>query len=309
MRAVWSFWSTPFATARARAWGSERNHLLAWVLSLETARRHYDHTSLVTDAAGADLLVDHLGLEFDSVSTRLDELDEIDAAWWTAGKLLAVSEQDQPFVHLDPDVFLWSALPDALTAAPVFAQNPEPYTPGGTYYRPELVEAVLPEAAGAWLPPEWSWYRRDGVVPRGECCGIVGGTDVGFLRHWAEQGLRLLREPGNADGLAALRGIPHRRDLTITLEQYLLAACVEHHRGRAGSPFRDVRIAYLFPSWAAAADAQRAAALGFTHLIADTKRDPDAMRRIEQRVRSEYPEHYARCVAVAECPEPMELVA
>ncbi len=70
-----------------------------------------------------------------------------------------------------------------------------------------------------------------------------------------------------------------------------------------------MRIGYLFPSWAAAADAQQAAALGFTHLIADTKRDPDVMRRIERRVRSDYPEHYARCIAVAERPEPMGLVA
>jgi hypothetical protein len=75
--------------------------------------------------------------------------------------------------------------------------------------------------------------------------------DVGFLRHWAEQRLRLLCEP-----------MP-----------------------------------------------QRAAALGFTHLIADTKRDPNVMRRIEQRVRSDYPQHYARCIAVAERPAPMELVA
>ncbi|WP_162941695.1 DUF6734 family protein [Desertimonas flava] len=289
MRAVWSFWPAPFALARANAWGTERNHLLAWVLSFECARRHHETTALVTDAVGAELLVDGLGLEFDDVSLSLDRLGAADRSWWTVGKLVAIAEQSEPFVHLDPDVFLWNALPDRLTGAAVFAQNPEAYEPGSTYYKPELIETAL-TATGGWLPPEWDWYRRPGVVPRGECCGIVGGNDVRLLRHYAETGLRLIGDPGNAAGLAAL---PERQALTITLEQYLLAACVEHHR---------TPISYLFPTWAAAGDEPTAIEAGFTHLIADTKREPGVVARLEQRVRREFPGRYERCVALAGSP-------
>ena len=178
-------------------------------------------------------------------------------------------------------MFLWAPAAAALTAAPVFAQNPEPYAPGGTYYRPELIEAALATAGGVaaagvvLVPPA-------GVVPRGECCGIVGGTNIGFLRHYAAQGLRLIREPANAAGLGAC---PDRQDLTITLEQYLLAACIEHHRGRAGSPFRDV--AHRLPVPLVGRGRRRSGPpVGFTHLIADTKRDPDVVRRLERRVRT-----------------------
>lgn len=293
MRAVWSFWHEPFAAHRAAAWGSEKSHLLAWVLSFETARRHVPRTALVTDNAGARLLMDGLGLEFDSVSLGLNALRGHDPAWWTVGKLAAIAEQEEPFVHLDADVFLWSKLPAALTGAPVLAQNPEAIVPGSTYYRPEAFEAALDGHSGAWLPEEWSWHRAPGAVPRGECCGIVGGTRVDFLRHYARQGLRLLREPGNWLGLASL---PDRPALTITLEQYLLAACIEHHRGRAGSPYRDVSIEYLFASWAEAACEARAAEAGFTHLIADTKRSPDVAQRLERRVMRDYPERYERCM-------------
>ena len=293
MRAVWSFWSTPFAAHRASAWGTERNHRLAWILSFECARRHYPSTALVTDDDGARLLVDGLGLEFDSVSLGLNQLDRRDSTWWTAGKLVAISEQDQPFVHLDPDVFLWAPLPAALTGSPVFTQNPEPYAAGGTYYRPEVMEAALESVEGAWLPEEWRWYRTPGAVPRGECCGVVGGTNTSFLRHYARQGLRLISEPANRAPLAAL---PDRHDLTITLEQYLLAACIEFHRGRACSPYRDVAIDHLFSSWAEAGDAQRAADVGFTHLIAYTKRDPAVVRRLERRVAAQYPARYERCL-------------
>ena len=128
-------------------------------------------------------------------------------------------------------------------------------------------------------------------MPRGECCGIVGGQHLEFLHHYAEQGLRLIGEPSNATGLGVL---PDRRDLSITLEQYLLAACIEHHRDRVGSPFQDVRIEYLFRSWAEAGDGIAARRLGFTHLIADTKCDPDVVRRLERRVRRDFPERYTR---------------
>ena len=82
----------------------------------------------------------------------------------------------------------------------------------------------------------------------------------------------------------------------ILAEQYLLAACIEYHRRRAGSPHGGVDIAYLFESGAAASNRDRLMQAGFTHLIADAKRNPVFARRLEARVQRDYPEHYARCV-------------
>jgi hypothetical protein len=55
--AVWSYWSTPYTAYQHRNWLNDRSHLLAWVLSVRTARSHFRRASLVTDDAGADLLV------------------------------------------------------------------------------------------------------------------------------------------------------------------------------------------------------------------------------------------------------------
>jgi hypothetical protein len=93
--------------------------------------------------------------------------------------------------------------------------------------------------------------------------------------------------------------VKNRPPLTITVEQYLLAACIEHHRDRPGSPYRDVDIAYLFDSWAQAADGVRAADLGYTHLIADTKRNPVFTQRLHHRMQRDHPELFERCLAVA----------
>jgi hypothetical protein len=41
MKAVWSFWPKPYVTGRKVYWASEKHHWLYWILSLETARKHY----------------------------------------------------------------------------------------------------------------------------------------------------------------------------------------------------------------------------------------------------------------------------
>jgi len=286
VRAVWSFWSRPYRAVAERTWGSDANHLLAWALSFERARRHYPEAVLVTDDAGARLLVDGLGLEFDSVSLALNGLVDIDPEWWTAGKFVAVAQQDRPFVHLDADVFLWSALPERVATAPVFAQNPEWFGPGCDWYRPEAFEAAIDPTPGGWLPAEWRWPAAARTPPRGECCGVVGGTDLDLLTGWAERGLRVLRHEPNRPALAA---VSDRRKLVITLEQYLLAACVEHRR---------TPIAYLFDDWADATAPGRATAVGFTHLISDSKRGFGVRRRLARRLSADHPDRYERLRAL-----------
>lgn len=298
MRAVWSFWSKPFFAHRRDTWATPRHHLLAWVLSTRTAMRHHRPTVLVTDDAGARMLIDGIGLEVDEVSTALNALRRHDPEWWALGKLYAYRAQREPFVHLDSDVFLWKALPRDLECAPVLAQNPE-YLTQAPYYRPEAMERALAGLAGSWLPGEWRWYRSSGRPQRAECCGIVGGTCVEFLRHYARQAIMLIEAPANRRGFARLNDkIGHN----VLFEQYLLAACLDYHRAHAASPYHDVAIRYVFPSIDDAFDPERAARAGYTHLIADAKRNATLAARLEARVARDYPDDYARCLAYLERP-------
>ena len=293
MRAVWSFWSKPFGAHRHGSWASEKHHLLAWVLSMMTARRHYRTTALHTDDAGARLLLDGIGLPFDHVSTALNQLQGHDPDWWALGKLHAYRAQTEPFVHLDNDVFLWQPLsPDPKRAA-LLAQNPEYFDAGESYYQPEVFESAIAGAADGWLPAEWQWYRGSGRGQRGDCCGIFGGNRVDFIQHYAAQAIRLIDERGNQ---AAWQGLWHKNLHNHLFEQYLLAACIEYHRERKGSPYRDITISYVFTSMEDAFNPETAARLGYTHLIADAKRNPDLAARLEARVAKDYPDYYQRCV-------------
>src|SRR5262245_17704051 len=281
MRAVWSFWSRPFQAHKSRIWCKPLHHLLAWGLSVEAARRHYPETILITDRPGKTLLVDQLGLPFVQVSTELDRLEDVDPGWWALGKLVAYSMQDRPFVHIDSDVFLWKPLPGPVAAAPVFAQCPE-YWPNSSSWGPGDVERAFAQHGGT-LPIEWEWARSRGEPAfRQENCGILGGSDLDFIRYYSRTALSLIEDPRNEP---AWSRFPDKTGSMILVEQFLLTACVEFHRYHPRSPYRGLRLRYLFSSWEQAANPNQAALLGFTHLLGDAKSHPAVGQRLEERVR------------------------
>jgi hypothetical protein len=292
MRAVWSFWSRPYLMRTGRNWCTPLHHLLAWGISLKAAGRHYPDTVLITDAYGKKLLIDRLGLPFAQVSTELDRLKDADPAWWALGKLIAYSMQDPPFVHIDTDVFLWKPLPDRLTAWPVFAQCPE-YYPRVSRRSAEIENSF--SASKTALPIEWQWsISRDDAFLREESCGILGGARTDFIRYYARTAADLILQPEYAEAWSMCG-----TKSNMVMEQFFLSACADFHRFHPGSPYREVRVDYLFPSWDDAFDPGNAARAGFTHLLGESKSNPAVGKRIEDRVRREDPKYFHRCEEVA----------
>jgi hypothetical protein len=293
MKAVWSFWTKPLDGQRGSGWTSEKHHWLAWIPSVETARQHYSETCLYTDDEGAKILVDGLDLSFTQVLAILNALNHHDPGWWTLGKVYTYALQTEPFIHIDSDVFPWKRLPTNLEYADVLAQNPEYFTPGASFYQPERFEQTLSYfAQGGWLPEEWLWYRQSARPQRGECCGIFGGARTDFIRHYAGQALRLVEHPSNQPGW---RNFADKTSGMLLIEQYMLSACLEYHRARPASPFANIGIQYLFNSVEEAFDTQYARRVGYTHLIADSKKKAALAQRLERRVQRDYPDQYERC--------------
>jgi hypothetical protein len=295
MNAVWSFWTKPYFAEQGSSWCShwhaERHHWLAWGLSLYAAARYYPETTLVTDDEGARILVDALDLPFRHVFTTLNELEDEDPQWWSLGKIAAYCRQQSPFVHIDTDVFLWQSLPNRLEEADVFTQNAEPIIPGFSCYHPDELERAI---GHGWIPEEWRAYRTAGT--RAECCGVFGGNRLDFILHYARAAMRLVTDARNRRGLAALSS---RNGHMILVEQYLLSACYEYHRERAGSPYRGVEMRYLFPAIEDAYRPECATQAGYTHLASGTKQDASVCADLEERVRHELPRYYERCMKYA----------
>jgi hypothetical protein len=199
-------------------------------------------------------------------------------------------------VHLDYDVYLWKPLPEHLVSAPVFAEHPDQIASCQPDYQPALIESALALWNGTWLPEEWEWYRHAGQPQVALCCGIVGGTNVEFLRHYAGVAMRVLSHPRNQLAFAAL---PNKHKHMVLVEQWLLSACLEYHRVHPTSPFRGIAPSYLLQSVMEALSPDRTSELGYTHLISTAKQDQRLAGRLEERVRRDYPVEFARAVDLA----------
>jgi len=288
MKSIWSFWSKPFKEKKSTAWASQKYHLFSWVLSVETAKRHFPQTVLFTDDEGARILVDTIGLEFDSVFTELNTLHRYDPEWWAVGKIFTYLLQTEPFVHIDSDVFLWKPLPERMERAPLLAQNPESFEPFSSWYYPQKFDLL--ERLQGWIPQEIEWYKSLVRGQRAVCCGVFGGNRLDFIGHYAQQALDILLHPANQPVWTLLGGD------NILIEQYVLSACIEYHKGRASSPFSDIRVEFLFDSAEAAFNPASSTQAGYTHLIGGAKNNKYSLDRLERRVQKDYPQYYERCV-------------
>lgn len=283
-RAVWSFWSVPYRHQRGRHWPNDLCHALSWILSFRLASQLFETTALVTDDQGYELLIERLRLPFDEVTLSLNEIADQDPSWWALGKLHAYREQNVPFLHIDSDVFLWPGFPAGDLSGEIVAQNPEhaPTSDAG-YYRPTAVATAI-RSTGGFLPPELGRYIDNGG-DAALCTGIVGGTAVPLLRHYADLSIRLVESAENQE---AWRRLAPLEDFNLVVEQYLLGALCW------GGDQVDVHC--VFGSQQDTFSEEWAHERRFTHLIASAKSDSRYMRWLAARVHRDFPADYANAI-------------
>jgi hypothetical protein len=292
MRAVWSLWCKPMRGAYRGGWPALRPHLLSWALSVQSCRRFFDSVHLVADSEAARLLVDGLGLEFDSVSLDLDTLDAANPDLWALGKLYAYRAQQEPFLHIDADAYLWKPPRGAPEQADVYAAYPEIRPYGQSYYRCASLKALV-HRTGGWLPPELDAYVPPAGMMHAANCAVVGGNRLDFLNYYADLAIRAIEHADNT------RAWAQRGDMMMDMlifEQHMLTATRLFHAGRADSPFADVGMAYMFDSEEICA--RESGAAGFTHLISRAKDDPALLARLSARVARDHPEFFDRVMAI-----------
>lgn len=246
MKLVYSHWSSPRSmTVDLR---------ITFCLSVLVASRRYPRIELITDSTGARL-VERLQLPFTGVRTDLDHLDVSPLAW-ASGKLMAYSLQEEPFIHLDQDVFLFRRLPERLHMAPILAQSPEPRG----MYDVALAHAPLDLVRGMTLPSDdWGAYNA----------GILGGTDVGFLHDYARR------------ALDAIRTVCTFHPVTMTMYEQAFLARAARDAGK--------RVEVLMQ------DDSEAESLGYTHLM-NAKQRVECMSRVRRRLEREDPDLFSRAV-------------
>jgi len=181
MKIIQSFWSGRLSDIRDnRGWLSYEYHWLGWILSCNQLRKFYDVVELYTDAFGYEILIEKLRLPYTKVHVVLDEVNEYPKDLWAIAKIKTYELQDEPFLHIDGDVFIWNKFPQELMSSSLIAQNLENTT---DYYR-EMWNEIVPHLN--FIPGDIYNYHK-GLISLGCNMGIIGGNDVDFFREYTKK--------------------------------------------------------------------------------------------------------------------------
>jgi hypothetical protein len=267
MKGVYTLWSNPLKDNPKGSFNSLLDALVFWTTSVHMNKKYFSSLELVTDDYGYDLLINKLRLPFDNVRVELNNLDHINNRLWAYGKLISYKIQDEPFMHLDHDVFWTSPIPDKILDADIFSQGIE----DGGYFEKVYTKQLL-QMEGHKLPENWI------DVKRAYNCGIFGGKNLDFIKEYV----------GGAIEIANIINDPlfHINDeYNIIYEQYYLS-CVSEKTG--------VNIISLLSD--EDKDKDEATLYGYTHFLAQKKRLIENVNMVHAICSRDYKSFYSKCI-------------
>jgi len=249
--------------------------LLMHKISAHLAKCHYgaDRVFMLTDRESHRFFAD---CGYTSI-VPLEGVDEIDPAYgevWSLGKLFAyrqICDRGKAFCHLDYDVFLWKRLPAWLENAACFVQNKE--WDAFNKYEADKMKNNAPNK-GLLHYVDSSSYAYN--------VGIFGGTDLDFIRFYANKALHFVLNPDNKEIMLDTTGrFTHFWSKATIAEQLYLRAAEIAYGGITVQPLFDLPYGTMIP---AEAECQEK---GYTHLWG-AKNNPEYRKTLTSTLRQVY---------------------
>jgi hypothetical protein len=289
MKIIQSYWSLPSLGSDKDIYGRSnggfidaRFNYMSWALSCLTLKRFYKNVELITDKKGKELLIDTLNLPYTNVTVCLDELNHYHPKLWAIGKIKAYQLQDEPFLHVDGDIFIWKAFGnDNFHRNPLIVQNMD--------YAYSWYDSMLNdiESFFEYIPQEIieNYTIRKDITAIN--AGIIGGSDIDFFQRYTHEAFEFVN-----------RNINCFEKINIGLfnnvfEQYLFYA-MAFKQNKPIMPFLNLKPHEEFT------DAMNFHLLpnikSFIHLIGYAKDSIYACEQVEMRLRYEFPDYYNKII-------------
>lgn len=283
MKIVHSLWSKPALKRKkgtektSGGWRHEKYYYMSWALSCLCFKEQYGNIELVTDIRGKKLLIDTLKLPYTSVRVELDVLNHYPSELWAVGKLFAYFLQNEPFIHVDGDVYIWEKFKPDLESAPLIGQHLERVEGHYNFGMKQL------HKLGVSLPPE---FEEDFQIQKkfnATNAGILGGNKVDFFKEYVERAFWFIDK-----NLHKIDSSIIGANYALIYEQYLFSVLarakkieVHHYIGGNGEDIGQVTNFM-----------RKYGENKFVHLLGDSKSVFDNCRELEMQLRCEYPEYH-----------------
>lgn len=282
MKIVQSYWAKPYEQSRIGSqmggWYDKMFHYMSCALSCLKLSEFYP-VELITDQKGEDILVNKIGLPYQSTIKALDFLD-YPTELWAIAKIIAYDLQTEPFFHIDNDIYIWKPLPDFIVNGGLCVQSLEE-----TYIHNELFTAETLDSL-KYIPDAITKLRAESLDRRSINAGIIGGNDLTFIHEYAKEAIQFVEQ--NRTYLGKLKELGH---FNVVFEQYLFY-CMAHQQKKEISylltDLKDIGYRELVRFW----DIPNQAS--YIHTLASYKRHYVIAEQVAQRLWYEYPEYFYR---------------
>jgi len=291
MKIIQSLWSAPIEENNVRinpdqingGWLELKYYYMSIALSCLTLRRYYPEVELVTDCKGKELLIDTFGLPYTDTKICLDVLRKYNHGLWALSKLYAYGIQDEAFLHVDNDVFIWEPFDPSVVHTPLVAQNPEPdFAAYGRFYEDitklfSFIPSVLQNAYN-------SVNRHDSIN-----AGVLGGTNVDFFAKFSKTAFDII----NSNDIT----LNEKRNKICSSNIYSINMIIEQYLFFHLATAEHTNISYLFPNSVNEVEkihdfSKLSLSKKYIHVLGSTKRNRFNCEQVEHRLRYEFPEYY-----------------
>lgn len=278
MKIIQSFWTGKRTDlSHSYGWLSNSYHYLSWILSCNQLRKFYNEVELFTDQFGYTILIEQLKLPYTNVHVVLDELNKYDDNLWALAKIKAYSLMNEPFLHVDGDVFIFEPFNEKLLASSIITQNIE--TTSEYYWN--MWSKIRPELH--FIPESMFDYDNQNHN-KAYNMGIFGGQDISFIKKYADSSFDFVDR--NMESLSNINAY----NFNIFFEQVLLYELANRYK---------VKVDYLihedigdneyhgFGNFEEVPDERR-----YLHLLGFYKRQDMICNKMSIYVQKYYPEFY-----------------
>lgn len=265
-------------------WVAPEYHLMSWALSSLQLYKIYKRVDLYANSNGAKLLIDTLQLPYNKVNITHDNLNPINDNLWALPKIFTYSLQEESFLHLDGDVFIFNQLPDSILKSELIAQNIEEAT---NYYISTQKELM---ANFSYFPDCVKADFFSSVPIKAVNAGILGGNNVSFFKEYASAAFEYINR--NVDHLPLVTV----DRFNIFFEQHLFYSLAKEQHIPIGVLIADVindnEYKYI-------GDIHEAPCCkSYIHLLGHLKRDEYTCTQMAAKLRNLYPEYYFKIISL-----------
>lgn len=292
MKIVQSFWSKPYYSRNhfflnSGGWPHQIFNYMSWALSCLRFKKFY-RIELVTDTLGKELLIDTLGLPYDNVSLKLDELEKYSSPQnvWALGKIYAFELQEEPFIHADADVFIWNKFSSDIETAELVAQQIEP----GKYYHDKAIKELYSYLD--YIPDTIKSYYYKTEDSSQYNAGIIGGNNFTFFHEYAKIAKKIVEL--NYDIIKDVDFSSNKGAFPCFFEQYLFLCMAREKKISVEVLFEPLE--YDEEIFKNLAEFHIAHKTNYIHLLGGYKFDYNNAKMVSYLLWKEYPYYYKKII-------------